>query len=206
MTSPTPRRYAGLTGEQRAASRRESLLEAGLEVFAAAGQSGATMTAICAQAKLTERYFYESFTSRDELLQAVLDRIADEIRDAGLSALRTSTGTLEQRVRNAITAFVTILTDDPRKGRVAMIQSAAFEPLRSHRRAALRGFAQMVADEATLMYGDRAWPPHQGEINGLLFVGGLAELVTAWLNDEIAITPEEIIDAATHQFTSTAHR
>ncbi|MFD6883924.1 MULTISPECIES: TetR/AcrR family transcriptional regulator [unclassified Rhodococcus (in: high G+C Gram-positive bacteria)] len=206
MTSPTPRRYAGLTGEQRAASRRESLLEAGLEVFAAAGQSGATMTAICAQAKLTERYFYESFTSRDELLQAVLDRIADEIRDAGLSALRTSTGTLEQRVRNAITAFVTILTDDPRKGRVAMIQSAAFEPLRSHRRAALRGFAQMVADEATLMYGDRAWPPHQGEINGLLFVGGLAELVTAWLNDEIAITPEEIVDAATHQFTSTAHR
>ncbi|MBF0660534.1 helix-turn-helix domain-containing protein [Rhodococcus sp. (in: high G+C Gram-positive bacteria)] len=206
MTSPTPRRYAGLTGEQRAASRRESLLEAGLEVFAAAGQSGATMTAICAQAKLTERYFYESFTSRDELLQQVLDRIADEIRDAGLSALRTSTGTLEQRVRNAITAFVTILTDDPRKGRVAMIQSAAFEPLRSHRRAALRGFAQMVADEATLMYGDRAWPPHQGEINGLLFVGGLAELVTAWLNDEIAITPEEIVDAATHQFTSTAHR
>ncbi|MFZ3393326.1 TetR family transcriptional regulator [Rhodococcus sp. 7Tela_A2] len=206
MTSPTPRRYAGLTGEQRAASRRESLLEAGLEVFAAAGQSGATMTAICAQAKLTERYFYESFTSRDELLQQVLDRIADEIRDAGLSALRTSAGTLEQRVRNAITAFVTILTDDPRKGRVAMIQSAAFEPLRSHRRAALRGFAQMVADEATLMYGDRAWPPHQGEINGLLFVGGLAELVTAWLNDEIAITPEEIVDAATHQFTSTAHR
>ncbi|NMD95823.1 TetR/AcrR family transcriptional regulator [Rhodococcus sp. BL-253-APC-6A1W] len=206
MTSPTPRRYAGLTGEQRAASRRESLLEAGLEVFAAAGQSGATMTAICAQAKLTERYFYESFTSRDELLQQVLDRIADEIRDAGLSALRTSIGTLEQRVRNAITAFVTILTDDPRKGRVAMIQSAAFEPLRSHRRAALRGFAQMVADEATLMYGDRAWPPHQGEINGLLFVGGLAELVTAWLNDEIAITPEEIVDAATHQFTSTAHR
>ncbi|MFD3810409.1 TetR/AcrR family transcriptional regulator [Rhodococcus sp. NPDC058639] len=206
MTSPTPRRYAGLTGEQRAASRRESLLEAGLEVFAAAGQSGATMTAICAQAKLTERYFYESFTSRDELLQQVLDRIADEIRDAGLSALRTSTGTLEQRVRNAITAFVTILTDDPRKGRVAMIQSAAFEPLRSHRRAALRGFAQMVANEATIMYGDRAWPPHQGEINGLLFVGGLAELVTAWLNDEITITPEEIVDAATHQFTSTAHR
>lgn len=195
-----------MTGDQRAAVRREALLEAALDVFAAEGRSGATMTAICAKAKLTERYFYESFTSRDELLQKVLDRIADEIRDAGLDALRTSTGPLEERARNAITAFVTILTDDPRKGRVAMIQSAAFEPLRTYRRAALRGFAQMVADEATLMYGDRAWPPHQGEINGLLFVGGLAELVTAWLNDEIAITPEEIVDAATHQFTSTAHR
>ncbi|MDI9917518.1 TetR family transcriptional regulator, partial [Rhodococcus sp. IEGM 1379] len=98
MTPPTPRRYAGLSGDQRAALRRESLLEAGLEVFSAAGNRGATMTAICAHAKLTERYFYESFTSRDELLQKVLDGIADEIRGAGLSALRASTGTLEQRV------------------------------------------------------------------------------------------------------------
>lgn len=40
----------------------------------------------------------------------------------------------------------------------------------------------------------------------MLFVGGLAELVTAWLNDEIAISPDEIVDAATHQFLSTAHR
>ncbi|ROZ44396.1 TetR/AcrR family transcriptional regulator [Rhodococcus sp. WS3] len=206
MTPPMPRRYAGLSGDQRAALRRETLLEAGLEVFAAAGNRGATMTAICAQAKLTERYFYESFTSRDELLQKVLDKIADEIRDAGLAALRASTGTLEQRVRNAIASFVTLLTDDPRKGRVAMIESAAYEPLRAHRRAVLHGFAQMVADEATRMYGDRAWPPHQGQINGLLFVGGLAELVTAWLNEEISITPKEIVEAATYQFTSTAHR
>ncbi len=164
------------------------------------------MTAICARAKLTERYFYESFSSRDELLKAILDGIADEVRDAGLAALRTSEGTLEERARDAITSFVSLLTDDPRKGRVAMIESAAYEPLRAHRRAALHGFAQMVADEATRMYGDRAWPPHQGQINGLLFVGGLAELVTAWLNEEIAITPDEIVEAATYQFTSTAHR
>ncbi|MEV8193598.1 MULTISPECIES: TetR/AcrR family transcriptional regulator [Rhodococcus] len=206
MTSPAPRRYAGLSGEQRVALRREALLEAGLELFAASGKSGATMTAMCAHAKLTERYFYESFTSRDDLLQQVLDKIADEVREAVLAALRTGTGTLEDLVRNAIASFVAILTDDPRKGRVSLIESAGFEPLRTHRRASLRSFAQMVADEATRMYGDRAWPPERGEINGLLFVGGLAELVTAWLNDEIAISPDEIVDVATHQFLSTAHQ
>ena len=206
MTSPAPRRYAGLSGEQRVALRRESLLDAGLELFATSGASGATMTAICARARLTERYFYESFTSRDDLLQKVLDRIADEVRDAVLVVLREGTGTLEQLVRNAIASFVAILTDDPRKGRAALIESAGSEPLRTHRRAALRGFARMVADEATRMYGDRAWPPDRGEINGLLFVGGLAELVTAWLNEEIAITPDDIVDAATYQFISTAHR
>ncbi len=138
MASSLPRRYAGLSGDQRTARRRESLLEAGLDVFAAAGISGATMTAICARAKLTERYFYESFTSRDELLQTVLDGIAEEVRRRGLDALHADTGTLEQRVRNAIASFVTILTEDPRKGRFALIESAAVEPLRTHRRAALR--------------------------------------------------------------------
>ena len=164
------------------------------------------MTAICAQAKLTERYFYESFTSRDELLQKVLDKIADEVRDAGLAALRASTGTLEQRVRNAIASFVTLLTDDPRKGRVAMIESAAYEPLRAHRRAVLHGFAQMVADEATRMYGDRAWPPHQGQINGLLFVGALRRTGHRVVERGDHHYPEEIVEAATYQFTSTAHR
>ena len=43
-------------------------------------------------------------------------------------------------------------------------------------------------------------------LSSCLFVGGLAELVTAWLNGEIDITPAEIVDAATFQFTSTAHR
>ncbi len=142
MTSPAPRRYAGLSGEQRVALRREALLEAGLELFAASGKSGATMTAICAHAKLTERYFYESFGSRDDLLRQVLDKIADEVREAVLAALRTGTGTLEDLVRNAIASFVAILTDDPRKGRVSLIESAGFEPLRTHRRASLRSFAR----------------------------------------------------------------
>ena len=61
-------------------------------MFAAAGRQGATMTAICAHAKLTERYFYESFTSRDELLQQVFDGIVDEVRVAGMAALRTTDG------------------------------------------------------------------------------------------------------------------
>ncbi|WP_176444293.1 TetR/AcrR family transcriptional regulator [Rhodococcoides kyotonense] len=204
--TPTTRRYAGMSADDRAADRRSRLLEAALEVFASAGASGATMTSICARANLTERYFYESFSSRDELLRHIVDSVSDDIRNAALEALRSPADTVESRVRAAITAFVTVLTDDPRKGRVAMIESLAVDSLRRHRRESLRQFARLVADQAHELYGDDAWPEPQAEINGLLFTGGLAELVVAWLNDELDVTPRQIIESATHQFISTAHR
>ncbi|MDJ0395086.1 helix-turn-helix domain-containing protein [Rhodococcus sp. G-MC3] len=204
--TPTTRRYAGMSADDRASDRRARLLEAGLEVFAARGASGATVTAICAQAKLTERYFYESFGSRDELLQQVVDAVSNEIRTDALDALHSPASTVEQQVENAISAFVAVLTEDTRKGRVAMIESNAVDSLRTHRRESMRDFARLVAGEAHDLYGDNAWPEPESEINGLLFIGGLAELVVAWLNDEIDVTPKQIVDAATRQFVSTAHR
>lgn len=195
-----------MNADARAAERRTRLLDAGLEVFGTAGAAGATMTAICAQAKLTERYFYESFTSRDELLRHVVDAVSEEIKSAALEALHSPAPSAEKQVENAIAAFVAVLTGDTRKGRVAMIESLAVDSLRTHRRELLRDFAGIVADESRELFGERAWPQPQSAINGLMFIGGLAELVAAWLGDEIDVTPQDIVDAATRHFVSTAHR
>ncbi|MDV7246408.1 MULTISPECIES: TetR/AcrR family transcriptional regulator [Rhodococcus] len=204
MTQPA-RQYRGRSSQERAADRRARLLEAGLQLFGTVGDK-ATMTAICAEAKLTERYFYESFRSRDDLLVQVIEGIAEEVREAAHATLQTVTGDPEVRARAAIATFVEILTEDPRKGRVSIIESAGAEPLRTRRRQLLRAFASMVAEESKALYGDRAWSSPQDEITALLFVGGLSELITAWLNGEIEVSPEQIVDAATYQFTSTAHR
>ncbi|MGB2950482.1 MAG: TetR family transcriptional regulator [Rhodococcus sp. (in: high G+C Gram-positive bacteria)] len=204
--TPTTRRYAGMSADDRAAERRARLLEAGLEVFATAGAAGATMTAVCAQAKLTERYFYESFTSRDDLLRHVVDAVSEEIKLAALSALHSPAATVDKQVENAIAAFVAVLTEDRRKGRVALIESSAVESLRTHRRELMRDFSRIVAEESRALFGERAWPQPQTSIHGLLFIGGLAELVVAWLGDEIDATPQQIVDAATRQFLSAAHR
>ncbi|MCJ0894946.1 TetR/AcrR family transcriptional regulator [Rhodococcus sp. ARC_M5] len=202
----TTRRYNGMSADDRLADRRARLLDAGLEVFAKAGAQNTTMTAICAEAKLTERYFYENFTGRDELLERVVDSISDDIRSKALDALHSPAPTVEEQVHNAIAAFVGVLTEDPRKGRVAMIESLAVDSLRAYRRKSMRAFAHLVAEQSRELYGEQAFPQPQSEINGLLFIGGLAELVIAWLNDEIDITPADIVAAATRQFIATAHR
>jgi AcrR family transcriptional regulator len=204
--SGSARDYGGVSAQERTSARRERLLEAGLELFGTPGGERVTMTAICSEARLTERYFYESFRDRDELLLEVVERIADEVRHKSLAALEQAVGEPDVRARAAVAAFVEILTTDPRKGHVAMVASAAVEPFRTRRRQLLHRFARMVAEESKLLYGDRAWSSPQDEVAALLFVGGLAELVTAWLSGDIEVAPEMIVEAATYQFTATAHR
>ncbi|MGH7750546.1 MAG: TetR family transcriptional regulator, partial [Candidatus Dormibacteria bacterium] len=77
MPLPT-RSYRGVSAEQRHLERRERLLDAGLDLLGTEGWARTTVTAICARARLTERYFYQSFPGREQLLLAVFDRIAGE--------------------------------------------------------------------------------------------------------------------------------
>ena len=46
------------------------------------------MTAICQEAGLTERYFYESFANRDAALVAALERVSDEISGNAIRVLQ----------------------------------------------------------------------------------------------------------------------
>jgi AcrR family transcriptional regulator len=200
------RPYAGRSADDRSAERRERLLDAGLELFSTVGASGTTMTAICAHAKLTERYFYQNFTGKEDLLKQIVAAVSNEVRAAALDALGSPAPSVEKKVENAIAAFVGVLTADRRKGRVAMIESTAVESLRSYRQELLRDFASLVVEQAHALYGERAWPAPRDDLNAVLFVGGLAELVVTWLNGDIDVTPTQIVAAATDNFVATAQR
>ncbi|HET6154427.1 MAG TPA: hypothetical protein VFE15_15900, partial [Marmoricola sp.] len=84
------RSYGGKTASERAAERRTRLVEATIEVLSESGEARATMTAICAGAGLTERYFYESFGGLDDALLAALDSVCEEILELA-SAVIVST-------------------------------------------------------------------------------------------------------------------
>lgn len=198
--------YRGVSSDDRRAERRARLLAATLEVWGRDGGPTVTMTRICAEAGLTERYFYESFSGLDAALLAVMEGIADEIAEATVSTLADTPGGPTERVRASIGAFVRILTDDPRKGRVAIVESAALDSLRPRRAELLRQFAHLSALEARELYGPEAWTDVEGQLAATMFIGGVAEMVTGWLTGAIEASPEAIVEAATHTFTATAHR
>ncbi|MBX5487665.1 MAG: TetR/AcrR family transcriptional regulator, partial [Mycolicibacterium hassiacum] len=75
------RPYRGVDAADRLAGRRRRLLEAGLELLGTPDGDPAELTvrAICAQAGLGLRYFYESFSDKDDFLAAVYDAVVADI-------------------------------------------------------------------------------------------------------------------------------
>lgn len=75
------RPYAGVDAADRLAARRVRLLEAGLDLLGADRPevAGLTVRGICREAGLTVRYFYESFTDKDEFISAVFDRVIADL-------------------------------------------------------------------------------------------------------------------------------
>ncbi|MCZ4580854.1 TetR/AcrR family transcriptional regulator [Gordonia amicalis] len=80
------RRYGGADPTERQSRRRRALISAGLDVFGSEGYAKASVKSVCDQAGLTQRYFYESFTDRADLLVAVYDDCVDFARTATLAA------------------------------------------------------------------------------------------------------------------------
>ncbi|WP_238993436.1 TetR/AcrR family transcriptional regulator [Nocardioides caldifontis] len=190
--------YRGMTAAERTAERRARLLEATIDVWADPA-TPVTMTRVCQRAGLTERYFYESFRSLDEALVAVVDAVATEVEQRTTAAADAAGDDPAARVRASVEAFVGLVVEDPRKGRVAIVEAAADPALRPRRAALLRHFAHLAAEEARELYGrDRAVA--DGELAGLLFVGGMAELVTAWLDGGLEATPAQLVTAATSAY------
>src|SRR4051794_19110380 len=175
--------YRGVSAEQRAAERRSRLLEATLAVWADSGLR-TTMTNVCSQAGLSERYFYESFANLDAAQTAVLEEVATEIERTTHQAAEAAGPDPAARAMASVSAFVQLLVEDPRKGRVAIVEAAAMPSLRPRRTELMRQFAHRTAEAAR----ELDLSPHSGaedELAGLLFIGGVAELVTAWLDGAV---------------------
>ena len=191
--------YRGVSAADRVAERRTRLLEAGLAVWSDP-DTRTTMTAVCAEAGLSERYFYESFPRLDALLAAVMDQIATEIEETSHAAAEQAGDDPVAQVHAVIRAFVQMLVDDPRKGRVAIVEAVSVPALRQRRTELLRRLAHQSAVDARELLGLPGRSEHEDETAGLLFIGGMAELVTAWLDGSLEATPDEIVEAASRAF------
>lgn len=206
QTGRRPRAYAGRSAEQRRLERRERLVAATVRVLGEQGESRATMTAICAAAGLTERYFYESFADRDAALLAALDAVSDEIAATAVSAIGAAAGGPEERVRAALGAVVQLVAREPAKGRVAVVESAANPRLRARRHELTGVFADLVTREARELYAKDAWPADRLRLHAVVLVAGLAELVATWLAGELDVDADGLGDLGAGLFTALTRR
>lgn len=185
------RTYRGETTDERRARRRSQLLEAGLELLGTRGWRATTVTAVCEQAGLGPRYFYESFADRDELLLAIFDRVmADIAREASAA---TPTGP-EESLRATIAAFVKVVEADPRKGRVAFVEALGSEALMKRRLRAMRATAERLTAQARAGRRLRKAQARRLQTASLIAVGGLIETMIVWVRGGLDSTADQVID------------
>ncbi|MFR9752148.1 TetR/AcrR family transcriptional regulator [Nocardia sp. 004] len=189
------RTYGGISAPERRAQRRAALLEAALEIVGTTGSAKLTVSGLCALAGLNERYYYENFDSLDAVLAALLDRIAEELAVAILAAVRAAAPNARTSAQAAITAGVHVLTDDPRKAKVALIVSMATPALRARTTSTVRKFSRMVATEGIEFYRvGTATPDPVIDFRAMYLVGGLIQTLTAWLQGDLNLSRDELIE------------
>lgn len=184
-------------------------MRATVKLVAAHGESAATMTKICAEAGLTERYYYESFAKRDEVLVAALNLAATEIADAALLAISRTDGDEDnggQRVRAGVAAVIDLAVADPTPVRMVLLESAGNAALRARRHELMSWFADLVADEADKILTGATWPAPRARRQGMVFVAGYAELISFWLLGENDLTPQALTDLGVELFEMLLER
>jgi AcrR family transcriptional regulator len=199
-----PRRYRGITPAERQAERRERLMEAGLELFGTVGYARTSVRSVSAAASLNSRYFYESFTSREDLLYSVYQRIVTDIFTRAAEAVARES-TLEGQARAGLRAGWVAVTEDRRKARIVAIEVVGVsERLERLRREARHALAQLTADEARKLAGGLPLRLNPVIVTRFL-MGGVVELLADWINGDLDASTDEVVDLFTALFTASAY-
>ncbi|BBX20244.1 TetR family transcriptional regulator [Mycolicibacterium duvalii] len=173
-------RWSGVPLSDRQALRRDELIAAGIAALGSREGPGLTVRAVCRAAGLTERYFYESFTDRDDYVAAVYD----EVCTTAMATLRKS-----ESPRDAVERFVSLMVDDPARGRVLLLAPEA-EPVLARSGARwMPNFIDLLQRKLT-----RITDPTVQAMIATGLIGALTALFTAYLDGRLTATREQFID------------
>jgi AcrR family transcriptional regulator len=165
--------YAGRSEPQRRADRRARLLAAGLELFGTEGWNGTTIERLCARAGVATRSFYEEFPSREAALLAVFEKVMSGVIAEVVPRLTALQGSPEEQIRTGLAGYVDYLTEDPRRARVVHHEIRLAGGLEEQRRAMMRRFADLIAQQGRL-------PLPWGPTLGLALGGAVSEVLVDW--------------------------
>ncbi len=185
------RPYRGVDADERQARRRRQLLEAGLDLLGAEpAVAELTVRAVCRQAGLTLRYFYESFVDKDEFIGAVFDWVVADL--AATTQAAVSTAPAAEQSRAGMANIVRTISDDARVGRLlfnAQLSNAVVVRKRAESGALFAMLSGQHAGSALhLKENDRL------RAAAHFVVGGVGQTLSAWLAGEVRLAPDQLVD------------
>ncbi|MFT3858619.1 MAG: TetR/AcrR family transcriptional regulator [Aquabacterium sp.] len=203
--SSLPRRYGGATAEERQQQRRERLLDSAFEVFGRQGYKETTMRMICAQARMTDRYFYEHFESLDDIFLQVRKRLSVELMERLMQVLARPEPDPVLMIRAALANFFEYVKEDPRRARILLLDAMTFS-LTSTAVAQTRlgWYAGMVEQRLKARYPHL--PPHlDAKLIASGFLGHVTYLAAVWALQNFDTPIEHLVDHAAFSWQGLHH-
>jgi AcrR family transcriptional regulator len=178
------------------------LIDAALTIAHEQGLSAVGVRSLCAQTKLNQRYFYESFDTVDDVLIAALDTIVGELLVAGFAALHDRRHRARlTRATHGMRIALGVILDDPRKATLLGAISAGPEALQD-------AFRQRIAQVSDAILADpEAADQGFDRATALYVAAGSAQLIVACLAGEVDLDRDALADKlARLAIGATGHR
>lgn len=193
---PGERPYRGVLAPERLAARRGRLLAAGLDLLGGPNDeqeqdvSAPTVRGVCRRAGLATRYFYESFSDKDEFVSGVFDWVVADL--AATTQAAVAAVPVHEQNRAGMANIVATIAGDARVGRLLFSTQLA-NPVIARKRAESSALFAMLSGQHA---GEALRVPAGDRIKaGAHFaVGGVAQTITAWLSGDVRLQPDELID------------
>ncbi len=199
-STPT-RQYGGINAAQRRAERRERFIAAGLEAFGVLGYNQATIKGICQLAELTERYFYESFANKEDLLCVVFRRLIEELEEGARRILETPGLSPEEAASRTLQGFYLLFLQDPRRARVQLFEVLGVSPrVDKEYRDSMKTLAAWIEESyITLFPGcDRNWLKQSIIPTGI--AGAMVTIAHRWVLDGFQTPVNDIVNQSMEMF------
>lgn len=176
--------YGGENLEERRTRRRQQFLDAGLQVFGTLGYRAATVRTLCKQAELTDRYFYESFDTTEDLLMGVYRREVQALEQCVVQALASvgEGGEFLSAIEAGLDAVFSHVSD-ARVARVIWIEVMGISPrVDKMYNDTMDGFGALVMAVARQRYQNLGTEdPDEIRMVGLALAGAVSQCVLHWL-------------------------
>lgn len=203
MPAAKGRSYAGMSLKERRTQRKQKFLDAGLRCFGTEGYRATTVRAICKEAQLTDRYFYESFGSQEKLVIACYEHCMVQLTKRTLHAI-TSSYAQDQHALNAVRAGLDAFYSELEDPATAQICLAELEGISPEVNALYNTYMARFSDIIVCLaeYAYPAWQLSnvEKEVLGVSLVGALRQSATHWCATDYAIAKADMIRGTLYLF------
>ncbi|WP_445116890.1 TetR/AcrR family transcriptional regulator [Acinetobacter sp. WZC-1] len=198
------RQFKGMSLSERKLARRQKLIEAGIETYGTYGFFSVTVKDVCIEARLTERYFYESFKKSEDLFQTIFMELIGTLQQNVMQAVMQASSDPRKMIDAGLATLFGMLKNDPRMARIIYVDAMLVQELHNHAtiHETMSRFDRMIHAFVMLMMPHIDLSEKEISLIATGLNGYVTQVAVRWVMGGFKMSQEEVLQACRIIFIS----